>query len=183
MLWLAQPTLASLASGRGDGARRRGDPHLGGGTSREEPEVTRSGPYRCTRHPLYLGSSIIGAGIALRVEQRAGRRRSSGIYVGTFIPAAIRGEEAHLREKFGGDYDAYVAQSAPPMRRAFSCRARAGNREHHTIAGSLIGFALLALKVRLSHTDECVCRRSGRRSRQVSGRRGDADRRGSGRAL
>ena len=28
-------------------------------------EVTRSGPYRHTRHPLYLGSSIIGIGIAL----------------------------------------------------------------------------------------------------------------------
>ena len=28
-------------------------------------EVTRSGPYRFTRHPLYLGSSFIAVGVML----------------------------------------------------------------------------------------------------------------------
>ena len=28
-------------------------------------EVTQSGPYRYTRHPLYLGSSLIGIGMAV----------------------------------------------------------------------------------------------------------------------
>ena len=72
------------------------------------------------------------------------------LYVVTFIPAAIRAEEAHLREKFGGDYDAYAARTAAPMPRRFSLARALGNREHHTIAGVLIGLVLLALKAGLS---------------------------------
>src|SRR6185295_18062313 len=112
-------------------------------------EVTQSGPYAWTRHPLYLGSSIIAAGLALAANS-AIVAAMIAIYVGTFIPAAIRAEEAHLREKFGGDYDAYANHQSAPMRRAFSLARALGNREHHTIAGVVLGLALLALKAGLS---------------------------------
>ena len=149
VLGLAQPTWLSLAWGAavalvGEAIRVWSAGHL-----EKSREVTRSGPYAWTRHPLYLGSSIIAAGIAV-ASNSVLVGGLIGIYVGTFIPAAIRAEEAHLREKFGGDYDAYVEQSAEPMRRSFSLSRALGNREHHTIIGVLISLAILALKVRLS---------------------------------
>ena len=59
-LILATPTPASLALGAavasiGEAIRIWAAGHLDKGR-----EVTSSGPYRFTRHPLYLGSSIIG---------------------------------------------------------------------------------------------------------------------------
>ena len=112
-------------------------------------EVTQSGPYAWTRHPLYLGSSIIAAGLALAANT-AIVAAMVAIYVGTFIPAAIRAEEAHLREKFGGDYDAYASRRSVPVPRPFSLSRARANREHHTIAGVLLGLAILALKIGLS---------------------------------
>jgi protein-S-isoprenylcysteine O-methyltransferase Ste14 len=149
VIGLAQPTWASLAWGAavafaGEAVRIWSAGHL-----EKSREVTRSGPYAWTRHPLYLGSSIIAAGLAL-ASNSVLVGGLIGLYVGTFMPAAVRSEEAHLRDKFGGDYDAYVARSAPPMPRRFSLSRALVNREHHTVVGVLIGLALLALKVRLS---------------------------------
>ena len=149
MLGLAQPTWISLAWGSavaliGEAIRVWSAGHL-----EKSREVTRSGPYAWTRHPLYLGSSIIAAGLAV-VSNRVIVAALIAVYVGTFIPAAIRAEEAHLREKFGGDYDAYASRRTAPMQRPFSLSRALANREHHTIAGVLLGLAVLALKVGLS---------------------------------
>jgi hypothetical protein len=59
----------------------------------------------------------------------------------------MRSEEAHLREKFGDDYDAYAQKRASPMKRPFSWTRARHNREHHTIAGLLAGLAVLAVKI------------------------------------
>ena len=59
----------------------------------------------------------------------------------------MRSEEAHLREKFGDDYDAYAEKRASPMERRFSWARARHNREHHTIAGLVIGLAVLAAKI------------------------------------
>ena len=64
-LWLAQPTPRSLAAGALVAGARRGAADLGGGALEKGREVTASGPYRFTRHPLYLGSTIIGIGFAV----------------------------------------------------------------------------------------------------------------------
>jgi protein-S-isoprenylcysteine O-methyltransferase Ste14 len=142
VLWLAQPTPRSLAAGAlvaviGEAIRVWAAGHL-----QKSREVTRSGPYRFTRHPLYLGSSIIAVGIAVASASLA-VAAIVAVYVLTAIPAAILSEEAHLREKFGGAYDAYKAHAAPPMARSFSVARARDNREHHTMGGVLIGFVLL----------------------------------------
>lgn len=146
VLWLATPTSMTLIVGAGIALLGEVLRVWAAGHVEKSREVTSSGPYRFTRHPLYLGSSIIGIGIAV----------ASGnwmvatlvlVYLGTTISAAIRAEEAHLREKFGEAYDAYAARIAPPMRRSFSFARAHANREHHAIAGLLVALALLALKV------------------------------------
>jgi protein-S-isoprenylcysteine O-methyltransferase Ste14 len=146
VLWFAQPTRTSLlwgalVAGLGEVIRVWAAGHV-----EKSREVTRSGPYRFTRHPLYLGSSVIGAGIALASASWLVAAIVLG-YLALTISAAIRAEEAHLREKFGGQYDAYAARIAPPMIRSFSMTRALANREHHTIAGLVLALLLLAFKV------------------------------------
>ena len=146
VLWLASPTRNSLLLGAaiamvGECLRLWAAGHL-----EKSKEVTRSGPYRYTRHPLYLGSSTIGAGIAV-----AAHNWIVAVMVVTYmaltLTAAMRSEEAHLREKFGDAYDAYAEKRAAPMDRRFSWQRAIGNREHHTMLGLAAGLALLAAKV------------------------------------
>ena len=145
-IWLATPTVESLAIGSliaasGEALRVWAAGHL-----EKSTEVTRSGPYRFTRHPLYLGSSLIGVGLAV-----AAHHVLLGLlillYLVTTLTAAMRSEEAHLREKFGDAYDAYAEQRAAPMDRAFSWSRALRNREHHAMAGLMAGLLALSLKL------------------------------------
>jgi len=145
VMWLATPTRNSLLFGAaiaviGECLRLWAAGHLEKGR-----EVTRSGPYRYTRHPLYLGSSIIGVGIAVASHHLVVGAMVVG-YMLLTLTAAMRSEEAHLREKFGDAYDAYAEKRAAPMDRPFSWPRAIGNREHHTMIGLATGLALLALK-------------------------------------
>ena len=109
-------------------------------------EVTRSGPYRLMRHPLYAGSAVIALGIVVAARSVAALVIAV-LYMGSTIAAAVRAEEAQMRHAFGSTYDDYQASRAEPMARPFSVARAIRNREHRAIAGLLAGFALLAFKV------------------------------------
>lgn len=145
-LWLADPSWTTLAIGGtvalvGEAIRIWAAGHL-----EKSLEVTASGPYRFVRHPLYLGSSLLGVGFAI-ASGSVLVAAMAALYLGTTIPAAMRAEEAHLREKFGGAYDAYVARAHRPVARTFSLRRALVNREHHTLAGFAAAMAILAAKI------------------------------------
>ena len=108
-------------------------------------EVTRSGPYRLTRHPLYLGSAIIGGGLAIAAN-RASVAAIVAAYLGATLLAAIRHEEAGMRARFGDQYDAYLQSRAHPHARPFSFARAIKNKEHHTLAGLLLIAVVFALK-------------------------------------
>ena len=109
-------------------------------------EVTRSGPYRWMRHPLYVGSALLALGVVI-----ASRSMTAGviaaIYFGATIPAAIAAEEAFLRRTFGNAYDEYLRSHSAPMERRFSFDRARRNREYRAVLGLIAGFALLALKI------------------------------------
>ena len=109
-------------------------------------EVTRSGPYRWMRHPLYVGSGILALGIVVASRSPI-VAVVAAVYVGSTIPAAIRTEEAFLRRTFGDTYDRYRRSQSPPMARRFSFARARGNREYRAVLGLIAGFALLALKL------------------------------------
>jgi protein-S-isoprenylcysteine O-methyltransferase Ste14 len=111
-------------------------------------EVTQSGPYRWTRHPLYAGSAIMALGIVIASRSLVVALLAA-IYIGTTIPAAIRSEEAFLRRTFGDAYDRYRHAGATTVARRFSLERARRNREYRAVAGLLAGFALLALKILL----------------------------------
>ena len=82
-------------------------------------EVTMSGPYRLTRHPLYLGSALIGIGLAIASANWWVAALVLS-YLAVTLTAAIRTEEAHLTEKFGAAYPDYRDGRAAPARNAGS---------------------------------------------------------------
>ncbi|MBY0493314.1 MAG: isoprenylcysteine carboxylmethyltransferase family protein [Cyanobacteria bacterium] len=145
VLWLATPTPRSLMIGAaiaiaGESIRIWAAGHL-----EKSKEVTQSGPYRYTRHPLYLGSSLIGIGMAAAANNWIVGAIVT-MYLVLTLTAAMRSEEAHLREKFGDAYDAYAERRAPKVERSFSWPRAIHNREHHTIAGLVAGLLMLAAR-------------------------------------
>ena len=119
VLWLATPTPRSLMIGAvgaiaGELLRVWAAGHL-----EKSKEVTQSGPYRYTRHPLYLGSTLIGLGIAVAANDLIVAIVVL-VYLALTLTAAMRSEEAHLREKFGDAYDAYTKQHTPQIKHTFN---------------------------------------------------------------
>lgn len=144
VLWLADPTPRTLLAGAvialaGEAIRIWAAGHLEKGR-----EVTSSGPYALTRHPLYLGSSLIALGLAVASASAIVAAIVIG-YMTLTLTAAIRTEEAHLTEKFGAAYPAYRAGQASVERR-FSLERAMRNREYRAAAGVLLVLAFLAWK-------------------------------------
>src|SRR5688572_25760170 len=100
--WLARPSLRSLLTGiviavAGEGLRVWAAGHIEKGR-----EVTRSGPYRWVRHPLYLGSAIMAAGFVVAARDLVVAAVVAAYMVITLL-AAIRTEEATLDDRFAGE--------------------------------------------------------------------------------
>jgi protein-S-isoprenylcysteine O-methyltransferase Ste14 len=149
VLWLAQPTGQTLLWGSlvaivGESLRIWAAGHLN-----KSREVTSSGPYRWLGHPLYAGSSIMGAGLAIAANSLAVAALIA-VYLLTTITAAIRSEEAFLRQKFGDQYDRYrrgsPSDALDGVARRFSLHQASANREHRALAGLAAAVLLLILK-------------------------------------
>ena len=143
---LAQPTWATWRIGLAIAAVGEVVRVWAAGHLEKSREVTRSGPYRWTRHPLYVGSSIMALGIAIAARSGVAAALAA-IYMTATLTAAIRTEEAFLSQAFGETYDRYRESRAEPMPRRFSLARAMRNREYRAVAGLAAGFALLALKV------------------------------------
>ena len=148
VLWLARPSWRPLALGTavaiaGESIRVWAAGHLEKGR-----EVTRSGPYRWSRHPLYVGSALMGVGVAIAADSPAAAA-AIGIYLVVTMTAAIRTEEAFLRAKFGPEYDEYCRGASRTPDRQFSVARAWRNREYRAVLGMGAVFAILALKVLL----------------------------------
>ncbi len=146
-LWLARPTPVTLTAGgvlavAGEALRVWAAGHLEKGR-----EVTSSGPYRLTRHPLYAGSSLMGVGLAI-----ASARWEVGLlvvlYLAVAFTAAIRSEEAFLRSTLGDAYDRYREGRLPATSRRFSWRRARANHEYRAALGLLAVVLFLAWKTR-----------------------------------
>lgn len=144
VLGLAQPTPRSLAVGAaialvGELVRIWAAGHLEKGR-----EVTASGPYRFTRHPLYVGSTIIGIGLAVGAASLVVAIIVLS-YLAVTLIAAMRTEEAHLTEKFGAAYPEYRA-GRTSVNRAFSLERAMKNREYRAAIGVLLVLVFLVWK-------------------------------------
>ncbi|MGE3956622.1 MAG: isoprenylcysteine carboxylmethyltransferase family protein [Vicinamibacterales bacterium] len=150
VIWLARPTGTLLLAGSavalvGEALRIWAAGHLN-----KSREVTSSGPYRHFAHPLYVGSSIMGVGLAIASGSLAVALLIA-IYMGATITAAVRSEEAFLRQKFGDQYDRYRrgeagARDAGATTRRFTVAQAMANHEYRAVTGLVLAVLLLCLK-------------------------------------
>ena len=116
-------------------------------------KLATSGPYAWTRNPLYLGSSLMGAGLAVAGGNWILALACLLLFVGIYWPV-IRREEDYLRREFGEVYIKY-AQSVPlflpSLRRddgseKFQWKQYRKNHEYEALLGYLGLMIFLAFK-------------------------------------
>jgi protein-S-isoprenylcysteine O-methyltransferase Ste14 len=145
VLLLAQPTRASLIAGLAIAAAGEGLRFWAAGHLNKAREVTSSGPYRWFSHPLYVGSSMMGAGVGIASHNLIALGLIA-FYLALTLTAAIRSEEAFLRRTFGDDYDRFKRGEFvrdPNAARRFSLVQAIANREPRAAAGLAIAWLLL----------------------------------------
>jgi protein-S-isoprenylcysteine O-methyltransferase Ste14 len=135
VLWLAEPTGRSLAAGvpfamAGEALRVWAAGHLV-----KAREITTSGPYRWISHPLYLGSAIIGAGVAVATSSLAATV-TIAMYLAATITAVVI-EERRLLERVAAKGDRH---------QRFNMARVIANHEERAMLGVLVAVLLLALK-------------------------------------
>jgi protein-S-isoprenylcysteine O-methyltransferase Ste14 len=145
VLWLARPTATSLVVGVGIACGGEAIRFWAAGHLNKSREVTASGPYRWSAHPLYVGSSVMGIGLAIASANFV----AAGIiaaYLVVTLTAAIKNEEAFLRRRFGARYDRYRREGVVDQDRRFSLAQARANREQRAVIGMALAVLLLALK-------------------------------------
>ncbi len=157
----AHPTRVSIAMGLpavalGVALRIWARGHL-----RRAQEVTTGGPYALMRHPLYVGSFLIGVGFATTTGLVVLPLVVACAFVMMYVPKAMR-EEAYLRRRFGTAYADYarhvgavlpsLTMSMPPSPSRFTWRRVMRHREWRTWLGVAAALAALCgLMMRSAH--------------------------------
>jgi protein-S-isoprenylcysteine O-methyltransferase Ste14 len=148
-LVLARPTPSSIAIGALVGMIGLGVRAYAAGYLHKQEVLTTTGPYACTRNPLYFGSSLLalGAAIAMHSVWAAALLLVYFALVYTFV---MRREEMELGQKHGDTFNAYAAAvplffpklfgaSTSPNGSGFSWAQYKKNHEYQ----ASLGFALL----------------------------------------
>ena len=99
-------------------------------------EVTRSGPYRWTRHPLYVGSSVIALGVVI-----ASNSVVVAVLAAVYMVATIDGRDSDGRGvpaagRSATPTSATSGRKREPMERRFSVERAMRNREYRAAAGA-----------------------------------------------
>jgi len=152
VLILAHPSRESLVVGAAVGALGEAIRIWAAGHLYKSREVTSSGPYRYFGHPLYVGSAVMGLGLALASANLIAAGLIAA-YLFVTLGAAMKNEEAFLRRTFGEQYDLYregqLAKRAAIARqpsKKFSLTQAIANREHRAVLGFALAVLLLVLK-------------------------------------
>ncbi len=115
--------------------------------------LAASGPYAFTRNPLYLGTLLVAAGLAVAARSPSLAALFAAVFLLVYLPV-IQLEQQYLREIFP-DYAAYAMRvpallprlpPVPGCRRAFAWSLYKKNAEYQAAAGFLAGAALLVWK-------------------------------------
>lgn len=129
------------------------------GTIRKDEALAVTGPYAHVRHPLYVGSFLIGMGLAV-----AGGQWVWPVLVVAFFAAVygrtVSEERARLTLLFGARYEEYAAEVPPLVPRlrsyqpgdvvqdGFAWARYLRNREWEALLGAAAALAALAAKLR-----------------------------------
>lgn len=150
--WLAQPSPRSLAYGipvsvAGLAVRAWAAGHLA-----KDQQLATGGPYAYTRNPLYLGTLLVAAGLAVACRSAFLGALFAGVFLLIYLPVIML-EEQHLRELFP-EYDEYASRVPVliPLRRPvidageFRWELYRKNREYQALFGFAAGLVWLIIR-------------------------------------
>jgi protein-S-isoprenylcysteine O-methyltransferase Ste14 len=111
-LAFARPSLASLIAGGalialGEGLRLWATGHL-----HKNDALTVTGAYAFVRHPLYLGTLLIGCGFLIMAQTWVALALGvafGAFYFGYYLPYKDRIESARLEARYGDEFRRYAA--------------------------------------------------------------------------
>ncbi|MBI2059000.1 MAG: adenylyltransferase/cytidyltransferase family protein [Nitrospirae bacterium] len=128
-----------------------------GGYLRKRTALTTSGPYRWVRHPLYVGSFLLGLGLSI-ASGRTWVIPCFSVMFAMLYGLAAAEEERQMASAFGQAYRHYrkAVYGFLPLRRAPACherfsmkRALGENREYRSWLGTLLLAGVVLVKYRL----------------------------------
>jgi protein-S-isoprenylcysteine O-methyltransferase Ste14 len=148
--WFSHPHARSLAYGLpvslvGLAVRAWAAGHLA-----KNQALAASGPYAYTRNPLYLGTLLVAAGLAVASRSAGLAALFAAVFLLIYLPV-IQLEQQHLRSLFP-EYAAYAAQvpalfprvtPVPGNPRRFQWKLYMKNQEYQAAAGFLAGALFL----------------------------------------
>lgn len=150
--WFAHPSPRSLAYGlpvsvAGLALRAWAAGHLA-----KNQRLATSGPFAYTRNPLYLGTLIVAAGLAVACRSAGLALLFAAVFLLVYLPVILL-EEQHLHKLFReyADYARQVPSLLPrstgwPDSNRFSRQLYWKNQEYQAALGFLAGVAFLAWK-------------------------------------
>jgi protein-S-isoprenylcysteine O-methyltransferase Ste14 len=154
--WLARPTWRFIVFGTlliVPGLLIRA---LASGHVRKNEALATSGPYACTRNPLYLGSLLLGVGFAVAARSWWVGVALVVMFFAIYVPV-IRDEEMFLRRKFP-EFEEYArrvprmfpritSRSKGEVALAFSMDLYLKHREYNALLGAIAMLAALVAKM------------------------------------
>jgi protein-S-isoprenylcysteine O-methyltransferase Ste14 len=153
-LVLARPAWCSLAIGGAIAVLGLALRAMASGHVRKNAELTTSGPYACTRNPLYLGSLIIGTGFAVAAQSLWVVLAIVVLFLAIYLPV-IRAEEQYLRSQFP-EFDEYASRVPRLGIRLGNIKGAGGgfsptlyleHREYNALIGAALMLTALVLKL------------------------------------
>jgi len=106
--WFARPTAQSLAFGVAVGLPGIALRAWAAGCLSKNEKLATGGPYAYTRNPLYLGTLLTAAGLAVASRSLGLGALFAAVFLFVYLPV-IQLEEQHLRSLFPG-YASYADQ-------------------------------------------------------------------------
>lgn len=152
LILLARPRPLSLAVGLPLAALGLALRASAAGHIRKNDVLAVSGPYRFTRNPLYLGSTLLGLGLVVAADRWILAVLAALTLVLVYLPV-IRTEEQFLAGRFGAEFEAYAARVPRLLPRLWPKPAPVGGAGRFSFAlycrhreyRALLGFLGLAL--------------------------------------
>jgi protein-S-isoprenylcysteine O-methyltransferase Ste14 len=153
--WFSHPTALSLEIGVPVSLLGLALRAWAAGCLAKNQQLATGGPYAYTRNPLYLGTSIVAAGLSIASRSIGLGILFAAVFVFVYLPV-IQNESEHLRHLFPG-YTAYAdavplllprprphgSDNSNPFRLSLYLR----NQEYNAGAGFAAGLLLLLWKL------------------------------------
>ena len=150
--WFSHPSMTSLAYGipvsiAGLALRAWAAGHLA-----KNQQLATGGPYAYTRNPLYVGTVLVAAGLAIAARSARLALLFAAIFTFVYLPVIVL-EEQHLRKLFPqyADYAARVPVLVPfrklrPAIGGFRWQLYWKNQEYQALLGFAVGLVWLFWK-------------------------------------